>query len=413
MAYDEESLWNTPSEFDPFGDDCDDADDPLYQTPPKAPVQSRGGLGGTKVTTVTAPDIGHGATKLGGSDTVTSALPRWHVDSTPGVPRHAATGAAGIYSAASVTCQPRQPSANAVNMPPRPQGVSQAEWERYISVISKGQKRNWGGVKAKGVNPQHAGPDPTERSRSQQGGVSKTVTSAKPVGTSDAEWSHYLAAVAEAKRQSRLAPTHQTHITVSTTVVAETQPQNAAKSVATKALSLGATPMAAVKEYQARERGKLSAGGKSSPASSPKLGPKNDLNVVPSVASSDVCDAPNQSLQQKPKVKSKHSRRKGSPKVARKVPLQNAEGHDDDWIFGDGLRQDHKVRPKAAESSVFRSVAPPPPPPQKVEAPAPPTEDPNWQARLEEIARRNRGELRRAADDSDDDDLFGGAAGIF
>jgi hypothetical protein len=57
MAYDEESLWNTPSEFDPFGDDCDDADDPLYQTPPKAPVQSRGGLGGTKVTTVTAPDI--------------------------------------------------------------------------------------------------------------------------------------------------------------------------------------------------------------------------------------------------------------------------------------------------------------------------------------------------------------------
>jgi hypothetical protein len=216
-----------------------------------------------------------------------------------------------------------------------------------------------------------------------------------------------------------------------------------------QALSLGATPMAAVKEYQARERGKLSAGGKSSPASSPKLGPKNDLNVVPSVASSDVCDAPNESLQQKPKVKSKHSRRKGSPKVqctpshasylrarvimmplgvlhrrlpfthtlrhqvARKVPLQNAEGHDDDWIFGDGLRQDHKVRPKAAESSVFRSVAPPPPPPQKVEAPAPPTEDPNWQARLEEIARRNRGELRRAADDSDDDDLFGGAAGIF
>lgn len=54
------------------------------------------------------------------------------------------------------------------------------------------------------------------------------------VGTSDAEWSHYLAAVAEAKRQSRLAPTHQTHITVSTTVVAETQPQNAAKSVAIK-----------------------------------------------------------------------------------------------------------------------------------------------------------------------------------
>eukprot|EP00035_Acanthoeca_spectabilis_P000168 m.71410 g.71410 ORF g.71410 m.71410 type:complete len:577 (-) comp10067_c0_seq1:114-1844(-) len=575
MAYDAEALWDAPNELDPFADDS--AENPLYQTPPTAPPKPRRTTPkpGTKVESVDRLDVISGTAALAPHLDPTKTLPKWHADPVPGVPMHAATGAAGKYAAASVTrsSSSQKGVPDSAGLPPRPKGVAQHEWDRYLAVIHRTQTKKGKSLKSQSAGS--AGSSAVEVSPSTRPAKDsvETVMSAKPVGTSDAEWARYLSKVAEAKRQSHLAPAMQTYIKVSTTV--EEGPQQAVKTVAEKATDLGATPLAAIREFQARERGKMlknAAGG--SPTTSPKASPVSERKrpsrsrrkkppaerptddisadaifskspesgeevkntkcerepkvpvydnpfappdepatpndsteavvvepklqpaelpaeevtptkvrkswsrrkkqadqlsndsvtadaifskspegaeltvpasaatygpiddnpfappkepeiVAPSkqaepanlTASKDTLlteaartsDAVAHSPKQSPRSSARNSRRKGSPKVTR-VPLLNAEGHDDDWVFGAGLRQDHKTRPKAEETSIFPSVAPPPEE-KKPEPVRTIEDDPDWQARVAEAELRNRGGLHHNPD-SDDDDLFGGAVGV-
>eukprot|EP00038_Savillea_parva_P024973 m.45662 g.45662 ORF g.45662 m.45662 type:complete len:424 (+) comp6679_c0_seq1:270-1541(+) len=423
MAYESVSLWDVDGDDDPFAasDDTHVDTTTIDSTTEDIPLQtsrprSRRG------SPVKRSSPARSSTSP--SQEGNPALPAWHTAHVPGVPRHVATGSAGTYAAASV---PRGASpddgADAADIPPRPQGVSQAEWDRYIWVIQKAQASSGKGAK-RGRNAKGAA-STTKNVTNGQGQASVygspparrtgATPTAKPVGTSDAEWARYLAAVGEAKRQARLAPTEQTYIHVDSTV--DRGPQLAKRTVAEQAIDLGTTPLAAIKEFQARERGKqISAAAAArmgastpSPKQSPKLKPKQVENVK------KVADSPEAS----PKTKRKNKGKKGSPKIGR-IALRHAEGHDDDWVFGEGLRQGERKKssrrknkdPVDDEASIF-PVAPPPPstkPKPTVTAAAP--EEDTVEDRPSDRKGRRQGELRRNPD-SDDDDLFGGAAGVF
>jgi len=428
-AYADASLWEAPSEHDPFlgGDEGGTADDDPFGTavpPPRAPSEVRSAR-----TRVGVPreciDVVTGVAALAGSQAHqaqdTGSLPSWHVDQVPGVPNHVATGVAGRYAAASVSKPHTQTSGStAVAAPPRPKGVSQAEWDRYVRVVSRvatkkgatrGTRSDGGGEAVHSSNT--AGLTATGGPRSASDGAGgDTVLSAKPVGTSDAEWARYLGAVAEAKRQSRLAPTQQTYIPLETTAVRN--PHRVIRTAAEKATELGATPMAAIREFQARERGRmLAGGGAASPQSSPRASPKVVRKPQPPGKPGNPFLEPGAGVTGSPRSRRKQNNKgTGSPKGAR-IPLKHTDDHDDDWVFGTGLRQDVFSKPQAGEADIFPEAKSAPPEPAKQAMPMPATQsDPSYVARLAEVNRRKPGELHHNPD-SDDDDLFGGAAGVF